>query len=549
MTSGAAALLVGLAAGAHTATWGMYKDAPHEGFGWTKYSRSILVGALLAPFAATLARLEPRTWGGAVALFGLSYGLERAAIEFYKTFIREEDQSKYSIPMQFHVFGRVVQHRLTRLFVGASIVGAVSLLAAGVWRWGTGRELGASEVFLLGGVGGWISAIGGAWKDAPIEGFHRLKFCRSPALAGAWALVVSRFTGDIVVIALAALGYTIATTETYKTFFFPRRPRGKFQGKPVLYPELLRFRQRFVLLYAGLWILILAGLAAAWGEPRARIGASLALPPVRADGPPPLSAPDPVEVDMATGWVRRDWRECADPTRVTLAEGSITFESRRSAALLWQVPTLRGALEIDRGLDWVRRCDRAPVSFLRSMASRVDTTPLVDVAEYPYLSWRWWVNGSIDDSRTARPDGRIRREGNDFAAKLGVLVKVRGQDEVHEVAYVWARSLPLGTMLHQSWTVVPLVRSVRAARLVVQAGEGHGTWVEETRDLRADFAGLAPGREAGSIVRLYVMTDSDDTGGQVVAAYGGIRFHRAPPRDRPGASRRGDAPRDGRERP
>ena len=35
-------------AGLHTSTWGMYKDAPHEGFTWPKYFRSTLVGATLS---------------------------------------------------------------------------------------------------------------------------------------------------------------------------------------------------------------------------------------------------------------------------------------------------------------------------------------------------------------------------------------------------------------------------------------------------------------------------------------------------------------------
>ena len=552
MSSAMVAIFVGLAAGTHTATWGMYKDAPHEGFGWRKYSRSIVVGALLAPLAAALFGLDPGAWGDAVVLFGLTYALERAAVEFYKTFLREEDQSKYTIPMQFHVFGRVVRSRTRRLLIGGSIVLVVGLLALVVWRWGHGRALAAGAVFLLGGVGGWISAFGGAWKDAPIEGFHWLKFWRSPALAGAWALVVSRFTDDIVVIAFAALGYTVATTETYKTFFFPSRPRGKFQGKPVLYPGLLRFRQRFVPLYAGIWLLIVLGLAAAWGSPGFRLDAVLTLPTVRADSLPPASlpsTPDEVAIDMVGGWVRRDWEDCGDPTRITFADGAITFDSRRSSALLWQVPSLAGPVEIDRKLDWVRRCDRAPLSFVKGqLAAAGAAAPLIDVSEYPYLSWRWRVEGSIDDSATARPDGKIRREGNDFAAKLGVVVKARDRDEAHEVAYVWARSLWMGTFLHQDFTVIPLVWKERAARFVVESGEGRGTWVEETRDLRADFARLVPGGEAGSVLRVYVMTDSDDTGGQVVGAYAGIRFWRTRPGRQVTDSGNGSAPHDGKGR-
>ena len=57
----------------------------------------------------------------------------------------------------------------------------------------------------------------------------------------------------------AATGYTIAATETYKTFFFPSVPRGKFAGKPVRFPEMLRTRRWFVPVYAGIWGLVMVG--------------------------------------------------------------------------------------------------------------------------------------------------------------------------------------------------------------------------------------------------------------------------------------------------
>ena len=56
---------------------------------------------------------------------------------------------------------------------------------------------------------------------------------RSPILSALYALLLSNFTDDYVLMALGGLGYTVATIETYKTFFFPSRPRGKFAGKPL----------------------------------------------------------------------------------------------------------------------------------------------------------------------------------------------------------------------------------------------------------------------------------------------------------------------------
>jgi hypothetical protein len=242
-----------------------------------------------------------------------------------------------------------------------------------------------------------------------------------------------------------------------------------------------------------------------------------------------------VAIDMASGWLRRDWQGCSDPTRITFGEGAIAFESRSSSALVWQVPTPDGPVIIDPTLDWVRECDRPPISFFRRLAADRGTAMLPDLSEVPHLAWRWRVEGAIDDSGIARPDGRIRSGHDDFAAKLGVLVQAQGGTDVHEIAYVWSRSLPLGTALYQETTVIPLVFKARAARLVAETGEGRGTWVEEEHDLRADFARLVPGKQAGRVLRLHLMTDSDDTGGHVTAAYADIRFVR-PTGTRPSAA-------------
>src|ERR671911_2092933 len=110
--------LIGLLAGLHAATWGMYKDAPHEGFSRRKYARSPILGAGLGAAGQLLTGLNPAHAGDAVLLFGVVYAVERALAEIYKTFLRNEDQSKYFIPMQFHVLGRVVQSRGARLLVG-----------------------------------------------------------------------------------------------------------------------------------------------------------------------------------------------------------------------------------------------------------------------------------------------------------------------------------------------------------------------------------------------------------------------------------------------
>jgi hypothetical protein len=261
----ALATLIGALAGLHISTWGMYKDAPHEGFSWPRFFRSTAVGAVIGLVAHLVLRWDLAGDAGARFLwFALCYLLERAATEFWKYFIREEDQSKYFIPMQFGMFGRPMKDARKRIAIGAAVAVACVVLFVGI------RALEARFAPLprwlvavtVGSVFGWVSAFGGAWKDAPIEGFETFKFFRSPGVAAAWAFVCAGFTDSWAVIALCAEGLTVASIETYKTFFFPHRPRGKFAGMPVLHPEYLQRRASFVPHYAAIWVVVLGH--AAW---------------------------------------------------------------------------------------------------------------------------------------------------------------------------------------------------------------------------------------------------------------------------------------------
>lgn len=273
------ALIVGGLAGLHTSTWGMYKDSPHEGFSWPKYFRSTIIAAILGPIMLYLLNvaandiIDVTTARGILLLWGTVYVTERAIVEIWKTFLRTDDQSKYFIPMQLHVFGRVVESKRDRYIAAFFYVGAIVLIAwILVQFWGAYKDgtLGWSPwiILLFLSIGGWISAFGGAWKDAPIEGFETFKFFRSPGVAYFYALVPALLTDNFIAIACCSLGFTIASIETYKTFFFPSRPRGKFQGKPIDFPEMLTFRQKFVPVFIGIWIFVItAGVLAFIGGP------------------------------------------------------------------------------------------------------------------------------------------------------------------------------------------------------------------------------------------------------------------------------------------
>jgi len=263
------ALAIGLAAGLHAATWGMFKDVPYENFSWRTYARSPIIGMIVAVCVAAAGDFPSTSAAASAVLFGLTYVIERGIVEFYKTFLREENQEKYSIPMQLSVRGRVVTRRRTRLVAGAAyIVGVLAVVFAidAVGRHGTE---GLVVVLIVGSLGGWISAFGGAWKDAPVEGFQPFKFVRSPLVALGYALALASMTTNAVYAAMGALGYTVATLETYKTFFKPSVPRGKFAGKEIRFPEWLERRYRFVPLYVVIWIgMVVVNVAALAGDHR-----------------------------------------------------------------------------------------------------------------------------------------------------------------------------------------------------------------------------------------------------------------------------------------
>jgi hypothetical protein len=261
----AVAALVGLLSGTHAAIWGMYKDAIHEGFSAGRFARSAIVGAAVAVAIQLQLRLALPGAAALVALFGLAYAAERGLVEVWKTFVREEDQSKYFIPMQFSVRGAPVASRAARLAAGAAYVAAVALCLVAIARLDRGAVTASApgRVALVGLAVGLIIALGGAWKDAPKEGFDPLKFFRSPGMTVLFALLLSRLTDSYLEATVAAIGYERATAETYKTFFFPSRPRGKFTGKPVLYPEMLVRRRRFVPAYVAIWAAVLASGALA----------------------------------------------------------------------------------------------------------------------------------------------------------------------------------------------------------------------------------------------------------------------------------------------
>ena len=100
-----------------------------------------------------------------------------------------------------------------------------------------------------------------SWSADPAQAYGKVLFYWV-----AVALVLSRFTDSYFQIAVAAIGFERAVAETYKTFCLPSHTCGKFAGKPVLFPDVLRRRRQFVPVFAAIWVLVIAAGVVAPGS-------------------------------------------------------------------------------------------------------------------------------------------------------------------------------------------------------------------------------------------------------------------------------------------
>ena len=264
----AIAATIGLLSGAHSAIWGMYKDSIYEGFGFVCFVRSIVVGALAAVGIQLAIDLPLPSAAAIVVLFGAAYAAERGIVEVWKTFIREEDQSKFYIPMAFSIGGVPVASRGYRMAAGAGYVAAVALSLFGIAQLDRNNPApaGLLSSALAGLIVGIIIAIGGAWKDAPKEGFQMLKFFRSPIMTMICAIALSALSDSYLQIAVASIGFERAAVETWKTLLTRETAPGKFIGKPELHPEMRIYRRRGVPVFLAIWAFVLAAGAAAIGD-------------------------------------------------------------------------------------------------------------------------------------------------------------------------------------------------------------------------------------------------------------------------------------------
>lgn len=244
--------------GLYTSLWGAFKDGPYEGFKLRTFPRSIYfhiaIFAVLCFSPYFNSRLSQINL---VELFFLIMGIERFLAEIYKGFFRTEDQSKYFVPSRITFFGRHVSSDILRYGVGSLIIFVVfaflivDIPIQSFWSY-----------LLVAYATGCVVALGGAYKDAPFEGFKPLKFQRSGmVLAILSPLFFFMFDQDNPL----SLGFLIYmngglerfSVEYYKTYI-QRNMSGKFKPGLPRIQDQLETRERFH--YMALIIIITLAL-------------------------------------------------------------------------------------------------------------------------------------------------------------------------------------------------------------------------------------------------------------------------------------------------
>jgi hypothetical protein len=238
-------LLIGILAGIHAISYGAYKDSPYEGFKPVRVVREILIAGAIGFLFSVFQWARNEEY---FIVFLIIFALSRLVTEFYKLFIRVENQSLYKIPTQIHYYGKVIDSRLVRLLWG----GLPILFFLGIYLLGEYVLSGFPNIvegFILGFMMGLATAIVGSYKDGFFEGFDKLKFLRSPFLGLIGGVFVSQYTSNVLFIILCAVGAERVMVEFYKTFLKKGYWPGKFGSGVVHHKDWLEKRKIFVPFY------------------------------------------------------------------------------------------------------------------------------------------------------------------------------------------------------------------------------------------------------------------------------------------------------------
>ncbi|HWB85649.1 MAG TPA: DUF3047 domain-containing protein [Bryobacteraceae bacterium] len=176
----------------------------------------------------------------------------------------------------------------------------------------------------------------------------------------------------------------------------------------------------------------------------------------------------------------------------------------------WQIKVNHGKPDISSSTDGNEKAIR-----LKSVKSSFALERGMDVnlAEMPYLNWRWKV--------TELPSGGDFRRASTDDQAAQVLVAFADR---RVLTYIWDSTAPKGTM--ESASSIPLVHIFA---VVCESGTAAANrWIAETHNVAADYA-RAYGRPAPHVKGLRIQINSQHTGTTAESYFGDVAFRSMPP--------------------
>jgi len=239
-------LFVGIVAGITVASWNSFKDSPWENFHPYRFPRSSIVGIVVSILLLFAEQKKLLTFDNFGLLFLTIITFERLSGEIIKGFLKKDFHLEFI--SAFKLYCVPYQDYGKRFIVGIILfgLGLTSLILLGI---GANHlpSLISNKLILwiiYGFIGGLISAIAGAWKDAPFEGFKFYKFLKSPLVGIFGAFILQSYTSFSAVFLYSIIGFERLTVEFYKTFL-TRKIRGIFKEQKAKYPEWFGKRKIF----------------------------------------------------------------------------------------------------------------------------------------------------------------------------------------------------------------------------------------------------------------------------------------------------------------
>lgn len=147
----------------------------------------------------------------------------------------------------------------------------------------------------------------------------------------------------------------------------------------------------------------------------------------------------------------------------------------------------------------------------RSSASMLFRHVDLDIGEYRFLVWRWFIERPIESERDEKT-----RAGDDHPARLFLVFRTAAGDE-RRMEIIWGNRLVAGDYKYIDGF----------PHYVADGGsENVGRWRTATVDLLQVYRHIWPDGAAARLVNIGVFCDSDETAGHTVAYFADVKMRR-----------------------